>query len=274
MFYRSSTGRPLTKPELDRLRAIVEKHLREVEKVVEPASVISTMAEERLAAMQANKVPLEQFLAAGIPRTLAAAITAYGVTPNVAQAMQYAQANTGIYLQSFTRQLQESVVRTVNNALRANLPPEDTARQLWKQFGEFNRDWRMIAVTEAASNANNGFLLGRKVGSYVVGISRNDACSWCLTHMHGRILKVVDPPRPGEPRDWDNEIWVGKSNYGRYQHLHEQVSGRTRFDHELWKPAAIAHPNCRCRWLPINPKFQEFRNGRITVKARAGKDTP
>jgi hypothetical protein len=266
MFFHGSTGRPLTPQEVAAIHAIIEKYLRDMEGVLEPAAVVSAMAEERLRVMEKTGVPLEKFLATEVPRSLQVAIAKFGIPPAVARAIQYGHANTGVYLQGFGQQLQADVVRTINNAMRTGTDPLTTARQLWKTFGDFNRDWRQIAVTEAAMNSQHGFLLGRPAGSYVVGLSRRDACAWCARWIHGKVFKVVEPPKEGEDRDWDKEVWVGKSNYGRYQHHREKATGRLREDYELWKPCCPAHPNCRCRWQPFDPRYMEVVNGSIRVK--------
>ena len=259
LFFKASTGRPLTDEEVKAIRAVIEKNLSEVELVIEPESVISSMATERMRVMERSGVPLEQFLAKQVPTTLADAIKRFGIAPSMARAIQYAEQNTGIYLQGFTDSLQGVVTRTINNAMRTGATPADTARTLWRNFGNFNRDWRLISVTETAQNANNGMLLGVPVGGFVKGISKLDCCAWCRNHIDGRVFKVVAPPSKGDmERDWQKEIWVGKSNFGRYMSPRERATGRLRSEDEMWAPAVIAHPACRCLYSVWHPEFAKY----------------
>lgn len=265
--WRTKLGRPLTPAEVKAIKALVEKHLGAVEGTIAQSTVLSLMADERLRVAALQGVPLDALLAAASPETLAAAVEQYGLGPDQARALRYAAHNTGVYLSGFTSQAQASVVRAVNACQAAGMGAPEAAREMFNRFGALNRDWRTIAVTEAAMNHNNGFLMGRPTGSYVVGQSRPDCCAWCRAHVHGKVLRVAEPPSESDPaRDWDNEIWVGKSNYGRHQHRYDK-DHREREDHELWKPAVTQHPHCRCYFSALDPRFQYVDTaGRIQVK--------
>ena len=61
----------------------------------------------------------------------------------------------------------------------------------------------------------------------------------------------MDPAK--ERKDWDNEIWVGKSNVGRSASPRKRVGDAfvEREPEEMWTiPAGLAHPHCRGRWVP------------------------
>jgi len=255
--WTAKTGRPLTPREADKLQAMIADALDPVDGVIEHTTIRSVMAADRLRMMEMQGVPLDQLLAEATPETIKNAIDTWGVTPAKARMMTYAAHNTGVYLHGFKADVQGRVVKLVNALQSAGVSPVDASRRLFQEFGKFNRDWRTIAATESAMNANNGFIAGRPTGSYVVGQSYPDCCVWCTRNVHGKILRVAEPPsKEDKERDWDNEIWVGKSNYTRYQSSREAGTGRVRKDHEMWKPAVVQHPNCRCWWTAFDPRYQ------------------
>ena len=64
---------------------------------------------------------------------------------------------------------------------------------------------------------------------------------------------------------WKNEIWVGKSNYGRaFSKRKQTVAGLVpREGHELAKEVIPLHPNCRCTYTPFMPDMSYIKNGKV-----------
>lgn len=135
--------------------------------------------------------------------------------------------------------------------------------QLFEEFAVLNRDWRRIAITETARNANEGFLAALPVGSRVRRIEAYaTACAFCRS-IHDKTFTVVGPAKEG--KDGWTEVWVGKTNVGRSAAPRRRVGGELveRTDAELWWPAAgTQHPNCRGTWVReagtapgVDPKF-------------------
>ena len=118
-------------------------------------------------------------------------------------------------------------------------------------FGDLNRDWRRIAITEAGNAANVGFLSALTPGKKV---RREEAyagaCPFCQS-IRGRVLTVVADDQ--EPKDWDNEVWLSKSNVGRSASPYTR-DGSKRSPEELWTlPAGVVHPHCRGSWSSVDP---------------------
>lgn len=123
--------------------------------------------------------------------------------------------------------------------------------KLLDKFGVLNRDWRRIAVTEAGEAQTQGYIASMAPGTKVKRVEQyKNACAFCRK-IDGKVVTIVDPAK--EPKDWDNEIWVGKSNVGRSASPRKRVGNvfKEREPEEMWTiPAGLAHPHCRGRWVP------------------------
>ena len=135
-------------------------------------------------------------------------------------------------------------------------------------FGDLNRDWRRIAITESGNAANVGFLSALTPGSTV---RREEAyagaCPFCQS-IRGRVATVVADDQ--EPKDWDNEVWLSKSNVGRSASPYKR-DGSKRAPEELWTlPAGVVHPHCRGSWSSVDPipgmssEYQMWLRGLLT----------
>lgn len=267
--YADALGRPLNQAEVDRLHQLIVAYLGDVDTIAEQMAVVSVLADNHLRRMTLLGVPIETFLRDDPPAlTIADAMTRYGLSPQHLREIEYARDNATLLIKSWRDDIRSDLPKIVNNGIRAQLHPRELASILTDRFVDYNRDMTRIAETEIASATNNGTIVGVAPGGYVLGQSFPNACAWCRRNIHGKVMKVVAPPKPGEQRDWSNELWVGKSNFGRYQSPRERGTGRIRDDHELWKPAVIAHPHCRCVWQSgFDPEFHTVdEQGHIQVR--------
>lgn len=151
---------------------------------------------------------------------------------------------------------------------KAGTAQQSLQSKLFDRFAELNRDWRRIAITEIGENANQGMVAATPYGSQLRRIEQyQGACPFCKKY-NGRILTVVDPKK--KDKDWDREIWLGKTNVGRsvspYKRTPNGLVKRT--DAEMWKPSAgLFHPHCRGTWVKVgkpvagNDDFQDWLNG-------------
>lgn len=123
--------------------------------------------------------------------------------------------------------------------------------KLGDAFGDLNRDWRRIALTEAAEAENQAFIASQPHGAKVRRVEMyKGACPFCKK-IDGMIFTVVDPSDPD--KDPDTQIWVGKTNYGRSASPRRRQGGSLveRQPDEMWQVAAgTQHPNCRGSWVP------------------------
>lgn len=120
------------------------------------------------------------------------------------------------------------------------------ATTLLRTFGELNRDWRRIAVTETAMASEAGKLAALDLSEpwEAVWVAGPKACPFCK-RMNGRTFRVVASDAEG--KDGQTQVWAGKNNIGRSASLRTR-DGRERVPSELWWPCIPAHPLCMCSW--------------------------
>lgn len=124
--------------------------------------------------------------------------------------------------------------------------------KLLDAFGNLNRDWRRIAVTEAGEAQLQGFIASLKPGARVKRVERYDgACAFCRK-IDGVVATVVAADSPD--KDPDTMVWPGKNNIGRSASPRKRVGDvliEREPDEMWWLPAGLAHPNCRGRWVLV-----------------------
>lgn len=130
--------------------------------------------------------------------------------------------------------------------------PGKLQQTLLERFGQFNRDWRMIAVTEAGEMCNQGLLAALPRDSYVRRMEMYfGACSFCKK-LDGRVFRVTSASDPH--KDGEKDVWVGKTNVGRSASPKKRVGDvlvEREPDERWWCAAGTQHPHCRGRWEPV-----------------------
>jgi len=123
---------------------------------------------------------------------------------------------------------------------------------LFDKYGDMNRDWRRIALTETGEMSMQGFIASTAVGRKVRRLEMyKGACPFC-EKIHGTVMTVVDADKPD--KDGKTEVWTGKTNIGRSSSPNKRTeNGLTpRMEHELWWIAAgVQHPHCRGSWQDV-----------------------
>lgn len=231
-----------------------------------------------LAAQQAKRRAVQQYLLgllryAGEPRDPAAARDLVEHLPATIEAakphfplasldearIRVAQASAARHVQAITARTRSAMQEIIINAERRRIVSGHTAydvrpleQQLQDAFGELNRDWRRIAVTETAINASDAYLSRFKPGEKVKWLAHPGACRYC-EDQNGTIFTVVAPDHP--KKDPHTMVWVGKhaENIGRSMAKRKRLESGELVDrepHELLIPAIPSHPSCRCTYSP------------------------
>lgn len=229
-----------------------------------PPSALRSVAEKyavhtsimgRVQALQpALTADATRMVVAALPTSVVVAQAQFRL-PAVAQAvMDYgylhcAEAVAGAS-DKFRHQLKTIVLDHQSQVLYGAKPTGATLQQrLFDALGETNRDWRRIALTEAAELSNQGLVAAMTPGERLRRLEAYaGACPFCR-RMDTRIFKVVKPEAPD--KDWDNEVWPGKTNVGRSAApMMRGVAGLIpRPEDQQWKQAAgCNHPHCRGVW--------------------------
>ncbi|MFM0165756.1 hypothetical protein PQR39_35670 [Paraburkholderia sediminicola] len=210
---------------------------------------------------------------AAMPNTTGAAEEAFKPSDLIKNILAYERARCADNVQALadsTRHRLKTVIMAheQQRMLGATPPKEALQSTLFDTFADLNRDWRRIAVTEVGDAAGNGLIASLKAGTKVRRVEQyKGACPFCKK-IHGMVFTVVDPDK--KDKDWDTEVWVGKTNIGRSGAARKRVGDRLveRTDEEMWKvPAGTVHPHCRGTWHVLDdakptddPDFAKWLN--------------
>jgi hypothetical protein len=208
--------------------------------------------------VQANIAGLKpagaEAVVAAMPLTMKAAQERFKPSDLTKNVLAYERARCADNVQAIseaTRHRLKTVIMAheQQRMLGATPPKQALQSQLFDTFADLNRDWRRIATTEVGDAAGNGMIASLEPGTKVRRIEQyHGACPFCRK-IHGRVFTVVSPDK--RDKDWDTEVWVGKTNIGRSSAKKKRVGDAMvdRTDAEMWKvPAGTVHPHCRGTW--------------------------
>lgn len=260
-----------SRQELLLLDDFVENYFRstlpEIERWIARGFVLSQ------AILQADLLPVQPELPKGdIP-----------VPSSQREAVAWAQYNAAKHVTNAAAQtkdrIAEIVAETIRNRGSAREIRQKLKEELFDDAHELNRNWKRVAITEANAAMSNGYLANLHHGEWVIGFSFPDACSECKLYIDGKAYLFIEPQISlSYPEDklerskiewiWENCVWVGKDNVGRRRSVNKRTENglRPRDHDELWMPSIPMHPNCRCRWVRINPQTQYVANGMIKIR--------
>lgn len=176
--------------------------------------------------------------------------------------LKVSQASAAQHISDVTEHARSSmkgiVIRHVQGQVLGQSQPERMRQELFDNFGQLNRDFRRIAVTEAGECCNQGYILAQRPGDKVKRQEAyRGACPFCRS-INGKTFTVVEPSKP--EKDGETEIWPGKSNVGRSASPMKREGGTLveRQPSEMWWPAAgVQHPHCRGSWTTVVDKPPE-----------------
>lgn len=210
---------------------------------------------------------------AAMPSSMAAPIRLAGTARD---ALVFARARTGENVRAITEatrhKLKSIVIADLEQKAMGGAPAGSSSLQtkLQDAFGDLNRDWRRIAVTEAGEALNQGFIAGMKPGARVKRIEQYaNACAFCRK-IDGVVATVVAPDAPN--KDPDTMVWPGKNNIGRSASPRKRVGDVLveRAPDEMWTlPAGLAHPHCRGRWVMVSDAPEEGDDPEFAAQLQA-----
>lgn len=238
------------------------------EKVIQSEASTASVRQYLVGHLRARETPIAHAVrtVAALPATLDAATQIWGNLTRLDRALiAVAQTNAARLVTDLRTSVRSRMEKIIINAEKTRLQTGTTAykaaplvQQLQEEFGELNRDWRRIAVTETAMNSSDAFLLTMPVGSMVKWVSHSDACEYCLGQ-NGKTFRVVRSQHDAQSERED--VWPGKTvlNVGRAIAKRKRLPDGTLIDRdetELVVPMIPAHPHCRCVWVPQIKKAQ------------------
>jgi hypothetical protein len=216
-------------------------------------------------------------LLAALPMSAAAAQQTFDTTRVQAAIMDYSSAHAVENVTAFADAARHRIRRAIMEVEQERLTdrPGTIASalqsRLFDEFGDLNRDWRRLAVTEAGEALNQGVTASMAVGAKLKRVEvYRDACPFCKK-INGIIMTVADPADPA--KDGTRSVWPGKTNIGR------AAAPRKRVGNELiarepeerwWIPAGVVHPHCRGRWVPTAKEPGADRNFNLWLDTTLG----
>ncbi len=208
------------------------------------------------------------------------------LTPVEAAILQVSKVRAGQYLGSVTDAQKHRMQGMICEHVQAKVlgQKEGTAQalrqRLFDSFGQMNRDFRRIAVTEVGECVNQGFISATGPGRKVRRLEAyRGACPFCKS-ISGKVFTIVpaDTPNP----NGQTEVWEGKTNIGRSASPRKRVGGSLmeRGENERWWPAAgVQHVHCRGSWQAIletppgvKPEFKKWMDEQL-ARTRRGEET-
>jgi len=267
IYINPKSGKPLTKKEWKIIRKDLERSFHYIFRH-QDAQLIKT-------AMALGKVIATAPTGKAISATLGGMKPTDGIMivdhdPAYRSAIQFAVDTAGENIQDMKQRHIKKIHDVVVNAQVNRDGPRQLETDLFQQFGNLNRDWKMISETEIATNVNNGQLIAElskpRTEDYVFmqGLSAVTACPWCAGEINGRVVVLLDNPPPGGGDlitvggEEYPVIWPGKSNVGRPRR-------------DWWIAAGTQHPHCQCDWVRYVPGFEKQRNALMDAIAKESK---
>ena len=178
------------------------------------------------------------------------------LTPREAEGVKHAIHHAGDKITEISARHMAGVRQLVIQAKKERWSAQQLASKLFDKFGDHNRDWRRVAITELSFATNDAYLAGVEEGETVVGMGAQNACPHCKRYVIGKTFTVTHKPPSEDTYEGDmKQVWAGKSNYGR------KVAE--------YRPAIPMHPNCRCRWHRISRFYKVGDNGKLELKSTA-----
>lgn len=172
------------------------------------------------------------------------------LTPLEEQAVAHGMMHAGDKITEISERQRAEVRQLVIRAKRERWTSSQLAQRLFDAFGDHNRDWRRVAITELSFVANDAYLSELEEGERVIGMGSVDACKQCAMLVIGKEFIYTTKPHYQDMK----YVWAGKTNYGRPQ--------------KQWVPAIPVHPLCRCRWHRLS-RFYKMEDGKAKLKTTA-----
>lgn len=179
------------------------------------------------------------------PGTFPAWGQALRALPDTASAsLQWTKIRGLQYMKSLSTNARDAMLKQLVASKEAGEGVGALQRNLYSKFGQLNRDWRRVALTETAMAVSNGALssVAPEDGWMAEWSASTRACPACK-RLKGQRFRVVAPDAAN--KNGQTQMWAGKTNVGRSAHR-RRADGTKRDPSELWYPACPLHPHCAC----------------------------
>ncbi|MEC0169904.1 hypothetical protein [Paenibacillus graminis] len=155
------------------------------------------------------------------------------LSPEEYQSIEQSVVHAAEKLSQIADNHRAGVKELVIQAKKERWEAQKLSQALFDMYGDQNRDWRRVAITELAMTTNDAYLANLSPGDLIQVATVPGACPHCQRLLEGKKFTVSDKPMA----DGYKYIWPGKTNIGR------KVAE--------WWPCCPLHPHCRHRWMRV-----------------------
>jgi hypothetical protein len=216
----------------------------------------STLMGRVQANMEQTSAAQADTIISALPLTAADAVAMFAMSGAQKSILEYASAHAGENVQKWSddarHRLRKTVIAYAEQRSTTGTAGPSLETQLFDNFGEMNRDWRRIAVTESTECQNQGYIASLPAGTKVKRIEQyQSACKFCR-RIDGKIMEVVGADAPN--KDGAKQIWAGKTNINRSSSPRRRVGSdliERKPAERWWCAAGAQHPWCRGRWSHV-----------------------
>lgn len=258
-------GKAWTKKQLQQIDKLLQQNLPKYAQVAESLAVRATFINKLRSKMDTENIETMGVLLDRVPETIKASrrktavakkgkkvIEVAPLTPIEVEGVKIAEQRTADKITEVQDKHRHQIRQIVMQAKRERWTVQQLASKLFDVFGDQNRDWRRVAITELAMVGNDAYLAGCAEGESVYVPTLVGACKHCVGMLEGKSFTVLSKPPAQLNYDLEmNYVWAGKSNYGR------TVS--------TWIPCVPLHPNCRHRYQKLS-RFYKIVDGKPVLK--------
>lgn len=174
--------------------------------------------------------------------------------PQEVRTVENAEIRTAEKISEVVERHRAGIKQLVLQAINGRWSAQKLAQELFDAFGDQNRDWRRVAITELAMASTDAYLAGCSEGDQVWVPPVEGACKYCKKYLEGQTFTVTHEPKL-QGNNYDQEmkyVWVGKTNYGRTV--------------ATYIPCIPLHPHCRHRFHKVSRFFKPGEDGRPVLK--------
>lgn len=260
-------GKFWTKQQMQQLDSLLKQRLPTYAQTVEPFLVRAAFIGKLRSQAERDNLGILGAVLDRVPETIKAstkegaklatrdnrAVEVLPLTQQEQNILKAAEQQAASKITEVDQRTRAGIKQLVIRAKRERWSHQQLAQALFDKYGELNRDWRRVAITELSYAVNDSYLADLKEGDEVYTPTIAGACKHCQRLLEGKSFTFLSaPPEKIDHNTEKNYVWVGKSNYGRST--------------AAWVPCIPLHPQCRHTWQRKSKFYNMDESGKLKLK--------